>query len=98
MRRAKPDANQKEIVQALRAAGRIVTDTRRLGDGFPDLFVYSPQTGRIDVLEVKMPGGRLTDWEGRWHEKHQECDFVHIVYGIEDALAAVGAFTKVQVD
>ena len=90
MRSAKSDSNQAEIVAALRAVGAIVTDTHRLGDGFPDLFVYVPMTGRIHVIEVKVPGGKLTEYEQAWHALHAGCEYVHIVYDVDEAFEACG--------
>lgn len=91
MRSAKSDANQPEIVEALRAVGVRVTLTHRLGDGFTDLFAFVPWTGQIHVLEVKVPGGKLTKLEQKWHDMHADCDYVHIVESIAEAFCAVGA-------
>ena len=90
MRAAKPDANQAAIVAALRQVGCVVTDTRRLGDGFPDLFVSVPTTGHIHAIEVKSPGGRLTKREKAWHALHAGCEYVHIVFSIDEAFEACG--------
>ena len=60
------DANQPEIVQALRDAGREVQDLHEVGHGCPDLLVLCP-SGRWVLLEVKMPGATLTAREIRWH-------------------------------
>jgi len=53
------DANQPEIVAALRAAGRYVIDLHEVGKGVPDLLVICTD-GRLVLLEVKTPGGKLT--------------------------------------
>lgn len=90
MRAAKSDANQAAIVLALRQVGCVVTDTHRLGDGFTDQFVYVPMTGHIHVLEIKVPGGKLTKRERVWHELHAGCEYVHIVFSVEEAFEAVG--------
>lgn len=50
-RRARVDANQAEIVKALRKAGALVHVTSGVGSGFPDLVVG--WGGRIWLLEVK---------------------------------------------
>ena len=53
----KVDANQPEIVAALRKAGCSVGLTHRTGNGFPDLvWGISHVTG---LLEVKQPGKEL---------------------------------------
>lgn len=50
-RAARTDANQAQIMRALRAIGCKVKDTSRLGDGFPDLVVG--YRGRLTLMEVK---------------------------------------------
>ena len=53
------DANQSEIVAALRALGCYVFDTHEVGRGFPDLFVAHGE--RSWLVEVKSsPHGELT--------------------------------------
>jgi hypothetical protein len=59
MRAARTDANHAEIREGLRQCGRRVFDTSRLGQGFPDLLVLTA-SGRLVLLEVKMPGKGLT--------------------------------------
>ena len=90
MRAAKPDANQAEIVAALRAVGVIVTDTHSLGYGFPDVFCFVPWTGQVHALEIKSPGGKLTEYEQAWHALHARCEYVHIVFSIDEAFEACG--------
>jgi len=92
MRRAgRVDANQQLIVNALRRVGCSVAVTSNLGGGFPDLVVG--RAGHNYLMEVKdgdKPPSRqrLTEDEMRWHEAWR--GQVYIVYGIDDALAAVG--------
>lgn len=50
---ARTDANQASIVRDLRAAGCMVLSLHRVGDGCPDLLVWSPYTRRLHLLEVK---------------------------------------------
>ena len=50
-RAAKIDANQNEIVDALRLAGASVAITSAVGDGFPDLVVG--YEGENYLLEIK---------------------------------------------
>ena len=65
MRAAKVDANQSEIVAALRADGCTVTNLARVGDGVPDLLVG--KAGKTALLEVKIPGARLNPLQREWH-------------------------------
>lgn len=92
MRRAgKRDANQAEIVRALRACGVWVCDTAGVGSGFPDLLCWAH--GRYHLLEIKdgrqRPSARkLTPAEA---EFARGCPGpVHVVCDVEQALAAVG--------
>lgn len=47
------DANQQEIVSALRNAGVVVAETHAVGGGFPDLICAA--NGVVFLLEVKNP-------------------------------------------
>jgi ribosome maturation factor RimP len=82
----KVDANQAEIVAALRAAGCSVQSLAEVGHGVPDLLVA--RAGQNWLLEVKSPGGKLTADEAKWLEAWR--GKTAIVYSIEDALKAVG--------
>jgi hypothetical protein len=54
VRRApKVDANQAEVVAALRSVQAKVHHTHMVADGFPDLVVGHHETKRIGLLEVK---------------------------------------------
>lgn len=96
MRRdAKVDTNQKAIVEALRAAGRKVRLTHRLGDGYVDLTVWSPFTARIYLGEVKSLMGQLTPAEQDFHDDWEEAaehGQLCIWRTVDEALDAVGAF------
>lgn len=88
---AKVDANQPEIVEALRKAGCSVTPTHAAGAGFPDLAVgYQGQTYLIEVKDgAKPPSARaLTKdqviWHGQW-KGHKA-----VVKNVQEALEAVG--------
>lgn len=85
------DANQREIVAALRAVGVWVWDTHELGFGFPDLVTWREDSeggGTYRLIEVKTPTGRLTDWEKAFIAG---CPGeVHIVRTVDDALRAHG--------
>lgn len=90
-RAAKIDANQPEIVAALRRAGASVTPTHAAGQGFPDLTVGF--RGRNFLLEVKdgskpPSARRLTADQIEWHDKWR--GEVVVVRSIEAALAAIG--------
>ena len=91
MRRAsKTDANQSEIVAALRAIGASVHDTSAVGRGFPDLVVG--HRGRNFLIEckdgAKVPSARkLTPdqvdfkagWLGHWAVAISAADAVAII-------------------
>ena len=62
----KVDANQSEIVAALRKAGYLVKDLRKAGDGAPDLLVARHWTRRVALMEVKSRTGRPTAAQGKW--------------------------------
>ncbi len=69
-RAAKVDANQSEIVAALRRAGATVTPTHAAGEGFPDLVVgYRGANFLLEVKDgAKPPSGRkLTADQKEWH-------------------------------
>lgn len=83
---ARVDANQREIVDALRRAGAFVWDCSRLGGGFPDLFVVF--RGAAYLLECKAPQGHLTERE---REFALMCPLpVRVVRSADEALAAIG--------
>ncbi len=68
MRRdAKVDANQPEIVAALRAAGWSVAPLHFVGRGFPDLL--AGKWGVNILLELKTAKGKLTPDEIKWHDE-----------------------------
>lgn len=85
----KVDANQAEIVDALRRAGCSVQVLAAVGHGCPDLLVG--RAGRQYLLEVKNLSGRgkrLTPdqlaWIAAWRGS------VAVVTSISEAFAAVG--------
>ena len=83
---ARVDANQSEIVEALRKAGASVCFTHQLGKGVPDILVGV--NGRNYLLEIKTSFGTLTPDERDWHEawRGQVC----VVRNVEEALAVTG--------
>ena len=60
------DQNQIEIVQGLRKLGASVQCLHTVGRGCPDLLVG--WRGVNYLLEIKMPGCKLTPDEQKWHE------------------------------
>ena len=91
MRRARVDANQPDIVSALRAAGAFVRDTHGAGDGFPD--VVAAFRGRWHFFEVKSSDaaarrkGATADRQAEFRNQATEhgC-IVHIVTSPEAAV------------
>ena len=70
MRAAKIDANQEQIVTALRAAGATVQSLAGVGKGVPDLLVgYQGKTLLMEVKDGhKPPSARLlTEDQLKWH-------------------------------
>jgi hypothetical protein len=91
-RAAKVDANQDQIVSALRAAGASVQSLAAIGKGCPDLMVA--RAGSVWLMEVKHGKGKPNDLQTKWHIAWNAP--VHVVYGPEDALKAIGACHAVQ--
>jgi hypothetical protein len=60
------DANQAEIVAALRGLGCAVLDLHGVGGGVPDLLVCSPDGRRLWLVEVKSAVGELSQRQRRW--------------------------------
>lgn len=92
MRSAKADANQPEIVKALRAAGASVQHLHSVGAGCPDLVCgYRGVNYLIEVKDgSKPPSGRaLTPDQVAWHGGWRGS--VSVVTSIDDALMAIGA-------
>jgi lambda repressor-like predicted transcriptional regulator len=83
---ARTDANQAEIVAALRAAGCSVVSLHRVGDGVPDLLVG--RAGKNWLLEVKIPGRGLNEKQKDWHRAWGGQRAV--VTTVEGALTVVG--------
>ena len=84
-RAAQIDGNQKQIAKALEKCGaQVERKIARIGQGVPDLLVYF--ANHWTVLEIKMPGEKLTEAEEKWHKKFTG---VKIVHTIEEAFQAV---------
>ena len=93
-RAAKVDANQAEIVAALRKAGAGVCDLSAVGQGCPDLLAsYRGQWFLIEVKDGQKPPSarQLTPDQNKWHAQHRAT--VRIVTSVTGALEAIGAIT-----
>ena len=92
-RAAKVDANQEQIVEALRAVGATVQTLAAVGKGVPDLLVgYQGKTILLEVKDGRRPPSerRLTEdqlvWHGAWRGGP-----LAVVDGVDAALRALGA-------
>jgi Holliday junction resolvase len=88
-RAARIDANQREIVKALRKSGCEVLSLAALGEGAPDLLVS--RSGVLYLCEVKdghkfASQQKLTKHQISFHQRWP----VVVVNSIESALQAVG--------
>ena len=91
MRKARIDANQPEIVKALRAAGATVQSLATIGCGCPDLLVgFRGQTVLMEVKDGAKPPSqrRLTEDEQKWHSTWNG-GALAIVDSVEAALRAI---------
>lgn len=93
MRAARTDANQREIVDALRKAGAFVQVLSVVGDGVPDLLTAYYGVWRL--LEVKdgakSPSEqKLTTVQLQWHFLATQHAPVYVVNSVAQALAALG--------
>lgn len=77
------DGNQPAITQALRQCGALVQTTHTIGRGFPDLLCYYPAAGVLFLVELKMPGAKLTQDEIVWHDKWRDAP-VYILETVDD--------------
>ena len=90
-RRNAKDANQDEIIEALRKAGVSVTPTSQAGEGFPD--IVCGRAGTNYLLEIKdgnkpPSAQKLTPKQRKWHKQWKGS--ASIVNSVETALKAVG--------
>jgi hypothetical protein len=79
------DNNQKTIIRRLNARGISTHDTASLGNGFPDVLAVR-EDGEMVLLEIKMPGEKLTPAEQKFHDTFPGRK--EIVYSVEDAFHA----------
>lgn len=92
-RAAKVDANQEQVVQALRAAGAVVQILAAVGKGVPDLLVgYQGKTLLLEVKDGNKPPSerRLTEDQIKWHGAWRGGPLA-VVDGPEAALRMLGA-------
>lgn len=91
-RAAKVDANQEQIVEALRIVGATVQTLAAVGKGVPDLLVgHRGKTILIEVKDGRKPPSerRLTEDQVKWHGAWRGGP-VAIVTDVEGALRAIG--------
>lgn len=84
------DANQAEIVAALRQIGCDVMDLSHVGRGVPDILV-APSDNQMFLMEIKTAKGKLNKRQIQWMARWQGPK-VYIVHSIDEALAAVREF------
>lgn len=97
MRAAKVDANQPEIVKALRKVGVTVQHLHQVGAGCPDLLCAV--NNRVFLVEVKdgakVPSAqKLTPDQVIWHAEWKA--EVHIVNSIDGALDVAKKYRELQ--
>ena len=80
-RKARVDANSREIVDALQRCGWDVFDLSRVGKGCSDLL--ATRRGALRLVEVKGAHGKLTPDQVKFHARFP----VRIVRTIDDAAA-----------
>jgi Holliday junction resolvase len=91
-RSAKVDANQVEIVKALRAAGATVQSLAATGQGVPDLLVgCRQQTYLLEIKDGNKPASarKLTPDQIVWHQNWRG-GTIAVVESVEDALRVIG--------
>jgi hypothetical protein len=90
-RAARTDANQAEIVAALRGVGASVQPLHAVGQGCPDLLVGKDNVNfLVEVKDGSRPPSerQLTPHQREWHDTWR--GNVAIVKSIEEALTLVG--------
>ena len=87
---ARVDANQGEVVDAIRAVGGVVTYLFKVGGGVADLLVsFRRQWYVFEVKDGAKVASRraLNDDEKKWHA--EQVAPVHIVTSVAEALAVL---------
>jgi Holliday junction resolvase len=90
--RNKPDANQRDIVDALEKVGAKVYDASQAGSGFPDLLVGYRSC--LYLLEIKTGKSKLNKQQLKFHNEWQGFD-IYVVRSPMQALEAIGAVLNV---
>ncbi len=91
MRNAKVDANQPQIVRALRQAGATVQSLAEIGSGCPDILIgFRGQCYVAEVKDWRQPPSKrkLTPLEKKWHQTWQ--GQIAIVETPDEALKLIG--------
>ena len=89
-RAAKVDANQAEIVQALRQIGATVQSLAAVGNGCPDLLVgFRGKNWLLEIKDGNKPPSaqKLTPDQVEWHRVW--AGHVVVVNSVESAIAAI---------
>ena len=89
-RAAKVDANQKEIVAALRKAGASVQHLHAVGEGCPDILVgYRGCNILMEIKDRNKPPSarKLTDAQDEWHKEWR--GQVAVIINSEQALSLI---------
>lgn len=95
MRAAKIDANQNEIVSALRNVGASVQSLATIGKGCPDLLVgFNNNNFLMEIKDGELSRSRqaLTGLQVIWHKSW--CGQIHVVANVEQALEILGIYDK----
>ena len=82
------DANQKDIVRALRQCGCSVLDLSAVGSGCPDILV-SDREGVLHLMEIKIEKGKLNELQENFFETWRGRKPI-VVRSVAEALHAVG--------
>ena len=93
-RNARVDANQREIVDALRNLGASVICLHMVGQGCPDLLVGF--RGVNELAECKSKSGKLTPDEADLHRTWQGKQ-IWIVRSVDDCLVMLGLIGDTKV-
>ena len=93
MRIARVDANQPEIVRAVRRVGGEVLYTHTLGQGAPDIFVaIGGAWYAVEIKDGSKPPSKrqLTPDEQEWHEKFKVYAPVLVWESVDEVLRFAG--------
>ena len=84
---ARTDSIQTDVVGALKAAGCSVQSLAMVGQGVPDLLVWTQHRGLL-LFECKRKGGKRTPAQLIWHAEWKGP--VYMIYSVDDALLCAG--------